>query len=145
MAHFRSKPGSLKLAGALLGLLVAGSVMAAAGAPTRDAKQTGLFLKTLLNSADQPITNDPDDCLTKIRPVTVKAELGEILFLATGEAKSIGVKSSCETARGAEPFQFCRLYVHSVSRKNAWSMGFTFLGRPENGEIQLESLSCFNT
>lgn len=143
MAHFRNSPGGQRcVVGALLGLLVAGSVMAAVG---NDANPTGLFLKTLLNNADQPITNTPDNCLTKIRPVTVKAELGEMLFQASGEAKMMGVKSSCEKAGGAEPFQFCRLYFHSGSRKNAWSMGFTFLGRPENGEIQFESLSCFNT
>lgn len=142
MAHFRNSPGCQRFVGGLLSLLVTGGVMAASG---NDTNPTGLFLKTLMNNADQPISQNSDDCLTKTRPVTLKAELGEMLFQATGEAKMIGVKSSCEKARGAEPFQFCRLYLHSVSRKNAWSMGFTFLGRPENGEIQLESLSCFST
>ena len=109
------------------------------------------FVATLLNSSAAPISSSPQDCLSskdlaskdKV-PVTVGRELAAIFARYIDAGWSFSVTASCEAGEGPTR-QFCTLsFAHKDSKAEA-SAGFTFLGNPVDGQLDPQTLECFQT
>lgn len=103
------------------------------------------FAEELSRKGSLEITSDLEACVSRQRPLLVNQEIAEIFALAARYSAHIRVKSECEAAAGEAKYKYCRLYLHSPSKAEQWSMGFSFLGDPLDGEIKMDSLRCFST
>ena len=142
MLNFRSSGFS---AAVVVFLLVLPGIVYADG----DAKQrgglSGLFAKELSKNGSVEITSNPEYCASKKRPLLLSQEMAEILSQAIQYSERIKVKSECRRVAGESKYQDCRFYFHSPNKMEQWSMGFSFLGNPIDGEIKLDSIQCFAT
>ena len=111
----------------------------------KQVKLSGLFAKELSRHGNAEITNKPEYCTSKTRPLTVNQELSEILSYAMQFSEHVKAKSECMKVVGEDKYRFCRFYLHSANKTEQWSVGFTFLGNITDGEIKFDSLECFGT
>lgn len=109
----------------------------------KQINSAGLFSKELAAHGNVDIANQPDYCLSKVRPLKINQELSEILAYSVRMSDNIKIKSDCTKVKGQSIDQFCRLYFFSSKKSEQWSIGFSFLGNPSTGEIDFNSLECF--
>ena len=105
----------------------------------------GLFITELFKNGNFEIKNQPDECVSKARPLTLFKEFSELFILSVKESENIKINARCEKTKDAKSPYFCRLYFFSSNKNSEWSLGFNFIGNPDTGEIDLNSLVCFNT
>jgi len=87
----------------------------------------------------------PKDCLASgAVAVTVGRELGAIFRPRVEAGQTLRVSASCEPGP-SKTRQFCTLSVSSDGGDSESSAGFTFLGNPQTGELDIGTIECFHT
>lgn len=106
---------------------------------------SGLFATELSKNGEVEITTNQEYCSSNKRPLHVNQEMAETLAQALQYSKHIEVKSECQKVKTEKEYQFCHFYFYSPNKAEQWSMGFAFLGKPNDGKIKAESIQCFST
>jgi bisphosphoglycerate-dependent phosphoglycerate mutase len=114
-----------------------------------DTKQqdtlSGMFAKELSKNGAAEITTNQEYCSSNNRPLHINQEMTETLARALQYSEHIKVKSDCQKVATEKEYQFCRFYFYSPNKAEQWSAGFTFLGNPYDGTINVDSIQCFST
>lgn len=114
-----------------------------------DARQyvelSAMFALELSKHGEIELTTNQEHCTSKIQPVHVNQEIAEILAKALEYSKTIKVKADCQKVPTEEDIQSCSFYFYSPNSVEQWTRGFTFLGNPNNGKINVDTIECFST
>ena len=130
--------------GAAIVLLTAAGA-AAAEQRDEDAGAAAKFIHHLLERGSVRAVRDPAACLHRgPGAATPRREIAAILALFIEESLPLTVSARCQPARSPLR-QHCALTFSGRRDEIEASAGFTFLGNPAAGDIDLRTVQCFHT
>jgi len=103
------------------------------------------FARELSKNGEVEITTNKEYCASSNRPLLLSQEMSEIVARAIQYSQHIKVQSECQKVATELEYQFCRFSFYSPNKSEQWSIGFTFLGNPDDGKIKIDSIQCFST
>ena len=113
-------------------------------ATVRNAESTDRFVARLLANGTREL--DDSGCLASAdEPVTIAREFVAIIGRLALDDLAARVNSECSAETDGSGYHSCTLSLFSADEKIERSMGFSFAGKPETGDILLESVGCIQT